>query len=76
MISTYYRGAHAIIIVYDVSNMNSFYSINNWLREIKNFAPDNCLKYLVCNKIDKIDKITSESKDTNTFSWVVNDEVN
>jgi GTPase SAR1 family protein len=72
MISTYYRGANAILIVYDYTNLNSFYSLKNWLREIKQFAPDNSVKYLVCNKIDKFSPDTT----TNISStWMISDEV-
>jgi len=72
MISSYYRGAHSVIIVYDYTNLNSFYSLKNWLREIRQFAPENCIKYLVCNKVDKF------SCDTTTNisnTWMINDEV-
>lgn len=72
MISTYYRGANAVILVYDYTNINSFYSLKNWLREVKHFAPDNCIKYLVCNKIDKISPNTTNISNT----WLVSDEVN
>jgi Ras-related protein Rab-1A len=68
MISSYYRGAHSVILVYDYSNTNSFYSLKNWLKEVKQFAPENCVKYLVCNKIDK--KHLAYSSD-----WLVSDEV-
>ena len=73
MISTYYRGVHALIIVYDYTNINSFYSLKNWLREIKQFAPDNCVKYLVCNKIDKFSPDTTTNASTN---WMISEEVN
>ena len=40
--SAYYRGSHAIVIVYDMSNEESFYDVENfWVNEIKTFAsPD------------------------------------
>ncbi|KPM02358.1 ras-related protein Rab-35-like protein [Sarcoptes scabiei] len=33
--STYYRGAHGVIIVYDVTNGDSFHNISRWLKEIE-----------------------------------------
>jgi GTPase SAR1 family protein len=73
MVSSYYRGAHAVIIIFDNTNINTFYSIKNWLKEIKQFAPESCLKYLLCNKVD----LTSSGDNTTTFSsyWTLNEEV-
>lgn len=34
-INRYYRGAHGVIIVYDVTNGDSFHNIRNWLKEIE-----------------------------------------
>jgi GTPase SAR1 family protein len=70
MISSYYRGAHGIIIVFDYTNIKSFYSLKNWMKEIKTFANEDCIKYLVCNKADKS---INETSSTNT--WIVNEQV-
>lgn len=32
--NSYYRGAHGVIIVYDVTNGDSFHNISRWLSEI------------------------------------------
>ena len=54
--ASYYRGAHGIIIVYDVTDRDTFDYISQWMQEIEKFANDNVCKLLVGNKIDLVDK--------------------
>lgn len=53
-LSAYYRGADCIIMVYDVTNMESFNHVNDWLAEVNKFAPEDTCKLLVGNKSDKV----------------------
>ncbi|VDO05308.1 unnamed protein product [Rodentolepis nana] len=50
--SSYYRGAQGIIIVYDVTDMDSFTHLKNWKSEIDLYANTNVLRLLVGNKCD------------------------
>lgn len=53
--STYYRGAHGIIVVYDITNNESFNNVKRWLTEIDKYARENVNKLLVGNKVDLAD---------------------
>ena len=48
----YYRNAHGIAIVFDVTNLASFNTVTNWLKEISKRASQNSLKVLFANKTD------------------------
>ena len=50
--SSYYRGAHGIIVVYDVTDADSFDHVKTWLDEIDCYAKQDVNKLLVGNKSD------------------------
>lgn len=50
--SSYYRGAHGIIVMYDVTDLDSFNNIKQWLHEIDRYASESVNKLLVGNKND------------------------
>ncbi|CAF3245296.1 unnamed protein product [Rotaria socialis] len=50
--STYYRGADGVIIVYDVTNGESFANLKDWITEMERHCDKTVPKILVGNKDD------------------------
>eukprot|EP01084_Bolivina_argentea_P032766 60660_1 len=50
--SAYYRGAHAIIVVYDITNEQTFDDVKQWLFEIDRYANDEVVIFIVGTKVD------------------------
>ncbi|XP_064334412.1 ras-related protein Rab-26 isoform X2 [Camelus dromedarius] len=48
----YYRDAHALLLLYDVTNKASFDSIQAWLAEIQEYAQHDVVLMLLGNKVD------------------------
>ncbi|CAM0958697.1 unnamed protein product [Alopecurus aequalis] len=66
--SSYYRGAHGIIIVYDVTDMESFNNVKQWLSEIDRYASDSVCKLLVGNKCDLVDSKVVDTEEAKAFA--------
>jgi len=49
---SYYRGSIGVILVYDITNRESFDNISKWLDETKSYANDKITAFLIGNKSD------------------------
>lgn len=51
--NSYYRGAHGVILVYDISDRQSFVAMERWFDEAENNAIPGAMMYLVGSKLDR-----------------------
>mmetsp|Transcript_26155 Transcript_26155/g.25769 ORF Transcript_26155/g.25769 Transcript_26155/m.25769 type:complete len:163 (+) Transcript_26155:44-532(+) len=52
MSGAYYRGAEGCIVVFDITDRNSFNAVSNWIREINTNGAGNSIVVIVGSKAD------------------------
>ena len=52
----YYKDAQGVILVYDITNRDTFDDLDTWVEDIRNSSPADCVVALVANKSDLDDK--------------------
>ena len=62
---SYYKGAHGIVLIYDITNKTSFKNIKKWISQIKEELSNKISIVLVANKIDMPERIVSEEDGKN-----------
>ena len=50
--SSYYRGSHAILVMYDITDETTFNNVKTWMIEIEHYAKEDVVKVLVGCKCD------------------------
>lgn len=52
IVSSYYRGAHGLLVLFDITDSSSFSHVEMWLEEARKFGCDNVTRVLVGTKSD------------------------
>ena len=52
----YYKGSHGIILIYDITNTQSFENVKTWVNQIREEASSNVIIYIAGNKVDMEDE--------------------
>ena len=63
----YYNNSHGAMIIYDLTNRNSFTKMNKWINYVKDNAPKNIVIMIVGNKSDLTDKKVDLGEELNPF---------
>ncbi|XP_077594422.1 ras-related protein Rab-5C-like [Stigmatopora nigra] len=64
----YYRGAQAAIVVYDITNVDTFARAKNWVKELQRQANPNIVIALAGNKADIADKRAVEHQEAQEYA--------
>ncbi|KAJ8765872.1 hypothetical protein K2173_020388 [Erythroxylum novogranatense] len=69
--SSYYRGAHGIILVYDVTQRESFLNLTDiWAKEVELYSTNpECIKFLVGNKVDRDTERAVSREEGMALAW-------
>ena len=68
--ASYYKGANGILVVYDITNRESFEHLNSWLIEIEKNGNKNVYKLLIGNKSDLEDQRDIKKEEGEEFASV------
>ena len=64
----YYRGSAGALLVFDLSNRDSFENINRWLQDVKDVARSDVVTLLIGNKSDLSDKRQVSREEAESFA--------
>ncbi|KAM3145992.1 hypothetical protein pb186bvf_001970 [Paramecium bursaria] len=72
IISSYYKGAQGILIVFDITNRQSFINVSNWIEELKKHPVEGVSKVLVGSKLDLEQKREVSTIEAQTLAQELN----
>ena len=52
----YYKGAHGILLIYDVTSLQTYENVKNWITQIREEASPHIVIYIIGNKIDMVEE--------------------
>lgn len=64
----YYRGSHGAILVYDITDQDSFQKVKNWVKELKRMLGSDIILTIAGNKIDLEEQRTVPEDDAITYA--------
>ena len=68
--ASYYKGANGVLVVYDITNRESFEHLNSWLIEIEKNGNKNVYKLLIGNKADLEDNRDIKKEEGQEFASI------
>jgi len=67
----YYRDANGAILVYDITDQDSFQKVKNWVKELKKMLGNDICLTIAGNKTDLDKQRTVDAEEAETYSSMV-----
>lgn len=64
----YYRGSHGAILVYDITDQDSFQKVKNWVKELKRMLGSEIILVIAGNKLDLEEQRTVMEDDAISYA--------
>lgn len=58
----YFKGAKGIILTYSITDKQSFINVENWMKQVDEYASKDVCKLLIANKTDMPDRVISKEE--------------
>jgi Ras-related protein Rab-1A len=68
IVASYYRGAHGILLMFDITNAASFQNVQRWFDEAQNYLQRSVPKLLIGNKADLAAQRAVRMEDARTLA--------
>lgn len=68
IVASYYRGAHGIMLMYDITSQTSFQNVQRWFDESQNYLQRSIPKLLIGNKADLASQRTVRMEDAKALA--------
>lgn len=52
ILTSYYKGTHGVLLVYDITDRRSFVDVQNWINDVEKYGREDVVKILIGNKKD------------------------
>lgn len=52
ILTSYYKGTHGVLLVYDITDRKSFIDVQNWINDVQKYGREDVVKILIGNKKD------------------------
>ncbi|MBN3320890.1 RAB10 protein, partial [Atractosteus spatula] len=65
----YFRGAHGLLIIYDITNVKSFDNVVGWTKDVDTNAGENVDRIILGNKCDLEDKRAVSKEKGQQLAW-------
>lgn len=69
--SSFYQGANGVIVMYDITNQETYASVQKWVQEADRYAPD-AVKLLIGNKSDLASERQVQADEANEYCETLN----